>query len=74
MPPDSFRIITKSLLPADRWCNSSYENQAYARALRLYRQDKGCYESWEMLLGTEEQVCTHTHIKTLSLSVFFISL
>ncbi|XP_063318250.1 protein Niban 1-like [Pelmatolapia mariae] len=40
----------------DPWCNSSYESQAYARALRLYRQEKGCYESWEMLLGTEEQV------------------
>ncbi|KAL7386706.1 hypothetical protein ABVT39_012275 [Epinephelus coioides] len=40
----------------DPWCDSSYESQAYIRALRLYRQDKGCYESWEMLLGTEEQV------------------
>ncbi|XP_026169956.1 protein Niban 1-like [Mastacembelus armatus] len=40
----------------DTWCNSSYEGQAYIRALQLYRQDKGCYESWEMLLGTEEQV------------------
>ncbi|XP_074506252.1 protein Niban 1-like [Sebastes fasciatus] len=40
----------------DPWCDSSYESQAYVRALRLYRQDKGCYESWEMLLGTEEQV------------------
>ncbi|XP_068557494.1 protein Niban 1-like [Cebidichthys violaceus] len=40
----------------DPWCDSSYESQAYVRALRLYRQDKGCYESWEMLQGTEEQV------------------
>ncbi|XP_054452805.1 protein Niban 1-like isoform X2 [Anoplopoma fimbria] len=40
----------------DPWCDSSYESEAYVRALRLYRQDKGCYESWEMLLGTEEQV------------------
>ncbi|XP_071346917.1 protein Niban 1-like [Trachinotus anak] len=40
----------------DPWCESSYESLAYIRALRLYRQDKGCYESWEMLLGTEEQV------------------
>lgn len=40
----------------DPWCNSSYESQAYIRALQLYRQDKGCYESWEMMLGTEEQV------------------
>ncbi|XP_010783641.1 protein Niban-like [Notothenia coriiceps] len=42
--------------PADPWCDPSYESQAFVRALRLYRQDKGSYESWEMLLGTEEQV------------------
>ncbi|XP_015236363.1 PREDICTED: protein Niban-like [Cyprinodon variegatus] len=40
----------------DPWHESSHESQAYARALRLYRQEKGCYESWEKLLGTEEQV------------------
>ncbi|XP_071392703.1 protein Niban 1-like [Centroberyx affinis] len=40
----------------DPWCGSSYESQAFVRALRLYRQDKGCYESWEMLLGAEEKV------------------
>ncbi|XP_029971770.1 protein Niban-like [Salarias fasciatus] len=40
----------------DPWSDSSYESQAFARALRLYRQDKGCYESWEILLGTEGQV------------------
>ncbi|KAE8291412.1 Protein Niban [Larimichthys crocea] len=39
----------------DPWCDSSYENQAYIQAFRLYRQDKGCYESWELLLGTEEK-------------------
>lgn len=40
----------------DPWHDSPYEGQAYARALRLYRQEKGCYESWEKLMGTEEQV------------------
>ncbi|XP_053185296.1 protein Niban 1-like [Scomber japonicus] len=40
----------------DPWCDSSYESKAYIRALQLYRQDKGCYQSWEILLGTEEQV------------------
>ncbi|MEQ2290835.1 hypothetical protein AMECASPLE_007059, partial [Ameca splendens] len=40
----------------DPWHGSSHENQAYARAIRLYQQEKGCYESWEKLLGTEEQV------------------
>ncbi|KAM6918244.1 protein Niban 1-like [Xenentodon cancila] len=40
----------------DPWHASSYESQAFARGLHLYRHDKGCYESWEKLLGTEEQV------------------
>nr|XP_019968880.1 PREDICTED: protein Niban-like [Paralichthys olivaceus] len=40
----------------DPWCESSYEREAHMRALRLYRQDKGCYDSWEMLIGTEEEV------------------
>ncbi|KAM4556778.1 protein Niban 1-like [Fundulus diaphanus] len=40
----------------DPWHDSSHESEAYARALRLYRREKGCYESWEKLLGTEEQV------------------
>ncbi|KAK5918875.1 hypothetical protein CgunFtcFv8_022818 [Champsocephalus gunnari] len=40
----------------DPWCDASYESQAFVRALRFYRQDRGSYESWEMLLGTEEQV------------------
>ncbi|KAM9323454.1 protein Niban 1-like isoform 2-T2 [Pholidichthys leucotaenia] len=42
----------------DSWSSSSYENQTYVRALRLYRQDKRQYGSWEILLGTEEQVLT----------------
>ncbi|XP_041849579.1 protein Niban 1-like [Melanotaenia boesemani] len=40
----------------DPWHTSSHESKAYAHALRLYQQEKGCYESWEKLLGTEEQV------------------
>ncbi|XP_054889144.1 protein Niban 1-like [Poeciliopsis prolifica] len=40
----------------DPWEDLPHESQAYVRALRLYRQEKGCYESWEKLLGTEEQV------------------
>ncbi|XP_045907005.1 protein Niban 1-like [Micropterus dolomieu] len=56
---DLFRSAVKTCIrhcDLDPWCDSSYESQAYVRALRLYRQDKGRYESWEMLLGTEEQV------------------
>ncbi|XP_033839009.1 protein Niban 1-like isoform X2 [Periophthalmus magnuspinnatus] len=40
----------------DPWSDASYESQAFIHALRLYRQDKGCYECWEILLGPEEQV------------------
>ncbi|XP_007565182.1 protein Niban [Poecilia formosa] len=40
----------------DPWQDLPHESQAYTRALRLYRQEKGCYASWEKLLGTEEQV------------------
>uniref|UniRef100_A0A8C6SJM5 Niban 1/2/3 domain-containing protein n=1 Tax=Neogobius melanostomus TaxID=47308 RepID=A0A8C6SJM5_9GOBI len=40
----------------DPWSEASYESQAFVHALRLYRRDKGCYECWEMLLGSEEQV------------------
>ncbi|XP_034039388.1 protein Niban 1-like [Thalassophryne amazonica] len=40
----------------DPWRDSSYETQAYIRALRLYQQDRGCYEYWEKLLGTEDEV------------------
>ncbi|XP_028296610.1 protein Niban-like isoform X2 [Gouania willdenowi] len=40
----------------DPWRSSSFESQAFARALRQYRQDKGRYESWEMQFGAEEQV------------------
>ncbi|KAM3604156.1 uncharacterized protein V6R79_007140 [Siganus canaliculatus] len=42
----------------DPWCDPSYESQAFIRALQLYQQDKGCYESWEILLGTKEKVLT----------------
>lgn len=51
-------ISTSGLTPpfADHWCSSSFESQACIRALQLYRQNKGCYESWDLLLGTEEQV------------------
>ncbi|KAJ0059221.1 hypothetical protein NL108_009581 [Boleophthalmus pectinirostris] len=40
----------------DPWSDASYESQAFIHALRLYRQQKNCYECWEILLGSEEQV------------------
>ena len=54
------------VFPADPWCDSSHESQAYVRAFQLYRQEKGSYESWEKLLGTEEQVSKHTYFSFLS--------
>ncbi|XP_029930738.1 protein Niban-like [Myripristis murdjan] len=40
----------------DPWRDPPYEGQAFIRALRLYQQDRGHYEFWEMLLGPEEKV------------------
>lgn len=64
----SFPLTNHVHPPTDPWCKSSYESQAYIRALQLYLQDKGRYESWERLLGTEEQVSKHT-LSTLYVSV-----
>ncbi|KAF6727678.1 Protein Niban [Oryzias melastigma] len=58
---DHFLSVLKTCIRhqnLDSWHRTSHEGQAFARAFRLYRQDKGCYESWEKLLGTEEQVLT----------------
>uniref|UniRef100_A0A3P9LD71 Niban 1/2/3 domain-containing protein n=1 Tax=Oryzias latipes TaxID=8090 RepID=A0A3P9LD71_ORYLA len=56
---DHFLSVLKTCIRhqnLDSWRRTSHEGQAFARAFRLYQQDKGCYESWEKLLGTEEQV------------------
>ncbi|KAM3865910.1 protein Niban 1-like [Diretmus argenteus] len=56
---DDFLSVLKTCIRhqnLDPWRETSYDSQAFVRALRLYRQDRGCYEFWEMLLGTEEQV------------------
>ena len=66
------RFINKPALPADPWCDSSFETKAFVRALQLYRQDKGCYESWEMLLGTKEKVSKHTHTYTHTHSLLLL--
>ncbi|KAI7809888.1 putative protein Niban-like, partial [Triplophysa rosa] len=34
----------------------TYEVQAFLKAIHFYRQEKGHYESWDMLVGTECQV------------------
>lgn len=69
-------LLTWSSLSTDPWCDSSHESQAYAQALRLYQQDKGCYESWEKLLGTEEQVShlnSYNPVCLYSSAMFFIN-
>ncbi|RVE62013.1 hypothetical protein OJAV_G00173310 [Oryzias javanicus] len=56
---DHFLSVLKTCIRhqnLDSWHRTSHEGQAFARAFRLYLKDKGCYESWEKLLGTEEQV------------------
>lgn len=33
------------------------EVQAFLKAIQLYRQDKGKYEAWDMLIGSDARVC-----------------
>uniref|UniRef100_A0A8C7YWJ9 Niban 1/2/3 domain-containing protein n=1 Tax=Oryzias sinensis TaxID=183150 RepID=A0A8C7YWJ9_9TELE len=63
---DHFLSVLKTCIRhqnLDSWHRTSHEGQAFARAFRLYQQDKGCYESWEKLLGTEEQVSKTNHFQ-----------
>lgn len=41
---------------ADCLKSMEYEVQAFLKAIHFYRQEKGHYESWDMLVGTECQV------------------
>lgn len=43
------------LLP-DFLKKKTYEVQAFIKAVQLYRQDKGYYEPWDMLIGNDVQV------------------
>ncbi|KAF7654530.1 hypothetical protein LDENG_00068550 [Lucifuga dentata] len=40
----------------DPWRHASFESQAFVRAFQLHQQSQGRYESWEKLLGGDEQV------------------
>ncbi|KAK6311271.1 hypothetical protein J4Q44_G00193260 [Coregonus suidteri] len=44
---------------------SSCESQAFLKAIHFYRQEKGHYESWDMLVGCEEQVLTNLVLEEL---------
>ncbi|KAB5539678.1 hypothetical protein PHYPO_G00091770 [Pangasianodon hypophthalmus] len=43
----------------------TYEVQAFAKAVQLYRQDKGYYEPWDMLIGNDVQVLTNLTMEEL---------
>lgn len=44
------------LLLSDFLKNQAYEVQAFIKAVQLYRQEKGYYEGWDMLIGNDVQV------------------
>ncbi|XP_028971698.2 protein Niban 1 isoform X2 [Esox lucius] len=41
------------------------ESQAFLKAIHFYRQEKGHYESWSMLIGCEEQVLANLVMEEL---------
>ncbi|XP_055722043.1 protein Niban 1-like isoform X2 [Salvelinus fontinalis] len=48
---------------------SSCESQAFLKAIHFYRQEKGHYESWDMLMGCEEQVLANLVLEELQPSL-----
>ncbi|XP_038859238.1 protein Niban 1-like [Salvelinus namaycush] len=48
---------------------SSCESQAFLKAIHFYRQEKGHYESWDMLVGCEEQVLANLVLEELQPSL-----
>ncbi|KAL0967008.1 hypothetical protein UPYG_G00303340 [Umbra pygmaea] len=49
----------------DRLSRSACESQAFLKAIHFYRQEKGHYESWDMLVGSEEQVLANLVMEEL---------
>ncbi|XP_058234521.1 protein Niban 1a isoform X2 [Hemibagrus wyckioides] len=43
----------------------TYEVQAFIKAFQLYRQDKGYYEAWDMLIGNDVQVLANLAMEEL---------
>lgn len=52
----SDRTILLSLLYADYLKSMACEVQAFLKAIHFYRQEKGHYESWDMLMGCDYEV------------------
>ncbi|XP_053470876.1 protein Niban 1a [Ictalurus furcatus] len=44
---------------------TTYEVQAFIKAIQLYRQDKGYYEPWDMLIGNDVQVLANLTMEEL---------
>uniref|UniRef100_A0A4W5JYE0 Niban apoptosis regulator 1b n=1 Tax=Hucho hucho TaxID=62062 RepID=A0A4W5JYE0_9TELE len=47
----------------------SCESQAFLKAIHFYREEKGHYESWDMLVGCEEQVLANLVLEELQPSL-----
>ncbi|XP_689912.4 protein Niban 1 [Danio rerio] len=45
--------------------STAHEVQAFLKAIHFYRQEKGHYESWDMLVGTDTQVLANLVLEDL---------
>ena len=58
------------LILSDFLKKKTCEVQAFLKAIQFYRQDKGKYEAWEMLRGSDVRVCFHLCFYFLFPSLF----
>ena len=56
-------------VPSDFLKKKTCEVQAFLKAIQLYRQDKGSYEAWDMLIGSDVRVRTDTLLLYLYLNL-----
>ena len=60
-------------VPSDFLKKKTCEVQAFLKAIQLYRQDKGSYEAWDMLIGSDVRVRTDTLLLYLYLLSVYLS-
>lgn len=48
--------VVSSVISSDFLKKKTCEVQAFLRAIQLYRQDRGRYEAWDMLIGSDVRV------------------
>lgn len=48
--------VMSSVISTDFLKKKTCEVQAFLRAIQLYRQDRGRYEAWDMLIGSDVRV------------------